>query len=361
MKAIIPTGGRGTRMQPLTFSTNKHFIPIANKPLIFYPIEAIAEAGIKEVLITYNPGWQPAVEAVLGDGSKWNLKFTYVLQEEPKGLANIIEVCEQEINGEEFLLHLGDNIFTEGIKPYVEYFLNEKPNALVTMVKVKRGENTRMGVPYIDKKGQLKEYVEKPKDPPNDYGIPGLYLFDNNVFKCFGGKGKILPSDRGEYEIAAPYNWLVDHNYRVKVLEYKGKWLDPGKFGDWVESNQYLLDNKLEQKVESKADNGSRLVGRLRIGKKCAIKNSEIRGPAAIGDGVTIINSYIGPFTSISEGCVIENSHVENSVLMPNVRISKVKQTINESIIGSGAEIVDANGPTDWMKLFIGEKSVVQI
>lgn len=170
MKAIVPTGGCGTRMQPLTFSTNKHFIPVANKPLIFYPIETIAVSGIKQVLITYNPGWLEVVKSYLGTGSRWGLNFTYVLQQKPQGLANIIQVCEQHIGKDKFVLHLGDNIFTDGINTMLDYFLKEQPHGLV--VKVKHSENKRLGVPVFDSKGRLKNYLEKPASPPNEYAIP---------------------------------------------------------------------------------------------------------------------------------------------------------------------------------------------
>lgn len=359
MKGIIPTGGRGTRMQPITFSTNKHFIPVGNKPLIFYPIEALADAGIKEIALTYNPGWLDYVKSQLGNGRKWGVKFTYVLQEKPIGLTNIFQVCEEFLDGESFVLHLGDNIFVNGVKKQVRYFNKHKPNALVTKVKVKHGENKRMGVPYLTKGGKLKKYIEKPTNPPNDFGIPGLYFFDRNVFKCFKGKGKIKPSARGELEIGSPYNWLIKHGFDVEVQEYTGKWLDPGKFGDWIESNQYLLDETAESLVESRLSKSVKIEGRVKIGKRCKIKNSKLRGPIAIGDSVTIIDSYIGPFSSISDDCEIDKSHIENSVLMRGVKIKKVKRPIQESLIGAEAQVVTDNGPSASLNLFIGEKSKI--
>jgi glucose-1-phosphate thymidylyltransferase len=359
MKAIIPSGGRGTRMQPLTFSTNKHFIPVANKPLIHYAIEAVAEAGIRQVAITYNPGWFDYVKGQLGNGKKWGLKFTYILQEKPLGLANIFQVCEEFIDGDSFLLHLGDNIFADGIKELVDHFNREKPDGLVA--KVKHSENWRLGVPIFDKKGRLKDYVEKPKTPPNEYAIPGIYFFDSVIFDCFKGKDKIKPSKRGEYEILEPYKWLIKKKYRVDTLEYKSKWLDPGKFNDWIEANQYLLDINSNGEIKSRVDKKTSIQGRVSIGKACKIKNSEIRGPVVIGNSVSINNSYIGPYTSVSDNCAINNSHVENSVLMDGVRVMNIKQPINESLIGTQAEVCDEDGPTDWIKLFIGEKSRVRI
>jgi glucose-1-phosphate thymidylyltransferase len=357
VKGIIPTGGRGTRMQPITFSANKHFIPLANKPLIFYPIEAVAEAGVKEIAITYNPGWKELVKSYLGTGAKWGVKFTYILQEKPLGVANIIEPCEEFVAGDKFVFHLGDNIFVEGIKSAAKRFVNGEANGLV--YRVKHPENWRLGVPYFDDHDRLIKYVEKPKKPPHSYAVPGVYFLDGNAFKCFKGKTRIIPSIRGEYEIPSVYQWLIDHQYLVEVVEYKGKWLDPGKFGDWIESNRYILDRKLETKIASRIPKDCRVEGRVAIGKGCAIENSEIRGPVIIGDEVKISHSYIGPFTSISKESEIVNSHVENSVLMERVKIENVKQPINESLLGTETEVTDEDGPTDWLKLFVGEKSKI--
>lgn len=360
MKAIIPTGGRGTRMRPLTFSTNKHFIPVANKPLIFYPVETIVSAGINEIALTYNPGGLEEAKALLGDGSRWGVKFTYVLQEEPKGLANIFQVCEKYLNGESFLMHNGDNIFVDGIKEMVDFFLKEKPNALVTMVKHK--DNRRLGVPLLDEKGKFIHYIEKPENPPNNYGIPGLYFFDSTVFKCFKGENAIKPSERGELEISAPYNWLIENNFKVLAREYKGVWMDPGKFDDWILANKYLLEHKLEEVRESDPDEDSDIKGKVSIGKDSVIVNSKIEGPVIIGDNVIIKDSKVGPFTSISSGCEIVNSFVENSVLMSGVKIFDIKERpVHTSLIGTDSEVLGSSDHGVVTSLFIGEKCKIQI
>lgn len=358
MKAIIPTGGRGTRMRPLTFSQNKHFIPIANKPLIFYPVETIADTGIKEVAITYNIGGLDEAKSVLGDGSRWGLKFTYILQENPKGLANIFQVCEQYLNGESFVLHLGDNIFVEGIKDLVNHFEKEKPNGLLAMVHHK--ENTRLGVPYFDKDGQLIKYVEKPQNPPHDFAIPGLYFFDKTVFDCFK-KDPIKPSPRGEYEISTPYQWLIDHQFRVDVLEYKGVWLDPGKFDDWLEANKFILKERLEGRKMSKVDDSVKISGTVSLGQNVEIKNSKIEGPVIIGDDVRIFDSEIKQFTSIADGCEIIESKVENSVLMSGVKIYRVKNhPLSSSLIGTDTQVI-GDERDHITSLFVGEKCRIQI
>ncbi|MFA5933485.1 MAG: glucose-1-phosphate thymidylyltransferase [Microgenomates group bacterium] len=358
MKAIIPTGGRGTRMQPLTFSSNKHFLPIANKPLIFFPIETVAEAGIKEVAITYDAAYLDQAKSVLGDGSRWGLKFTYVLQEKPLGLANIFQICEEYLDGESFFLHLGDNIFVDGIKKFVTHFEKNKPNALVPMVH--HEENRRLGVPFFDKNGRLIQYVEKPENPPHDFAIPGLYFFDNNVFKCFKGEDQIKPSPRGELEISAPFQWLIDHKYQVDVLEYEGKWLDPGKFDDWIETNQYMVEYLVkDNEIESEYGSDVSVDGNIKVGRGCTIERSKIKGPVIIGDNVIIRDSFIGPYSAISDGCEIEGSEVENSEIMEKVKIKKFPGLIDSSLIGPESELIDGEKEKKTTSFFIGAKSKI--
>lgn len=360
MKAIIPTGGRGTRMRPLTFSTNKHFIPVANKPLIFYPIETIADAGIKQVGVTYNPGGLEEAKAYLGDGSKWGLEITYILQEKPAGLANIVQVAEPFVGGESFVLHLGDNIFVDGIKDQVEYFEKEKPNGLVTMIHHK--ENRRMGVPFFNDEGRLIKYVEKPENPPHDFAVPGIYFADSSFFKCFKGENKIKPSERGEYEIPAAFQWMIDNSFRVDVIEYKGKWLDPGKLDDWLTANQYLLENKLKENIASEVDSTSEILGKVAIGTGSTIVGAKIHGPTIIGDNVIITNSEIGPLTAVADNCEIVGSKIKNSVLMSGVKVYEVsRQPIDSSLIGTDSEVIEKSDKDSTTSLFVGEKCKIQI
>lgn len=360
MKAIIPTGGRGTRMRPLTFSTNKHFIPVANKPLIFYPIETIADAGIKEVGITYNPGGLEEAKSYLGDGSRWGLSITYILQEKPAGLANIVQVCEEFVGGDSFVFHLGDNMFVDGIKDQVDYFETKKPDGLVTMIHHK--ENRRMGVPYFDDNGRLVKYVEKPENPPHDFAVPGVYFGNANFFKCFKGEKAIKPSERGEYEIPAAFQWLIDNGFRVDVIEYKGKWLDPGKFDDWIEANKYILENNLKENIESEIDSSSQIEGTVAIGKDCTVVNSKIKGPSIIGDNVTITDCEIGPLTSVTSNCELVGSKISNSVLMTGVKVLNVSgHPVDKSLIGTDTEVICRNGKQASTSLFVGEKCKIQL
>lgn len=360
MKAIIPTGGRGTRMQPLTFSLNKHFIPIAGKPLIFYPVETVAEVGIKEFGITYNPGYLEEAQSFLGDGSRWGIKITYILQEKPIGLANIVQVCEDFIGNDSFVFHLGDNIFVDGIKEAVEYFEKKKPNGLVTMLH--HPENKRMGVPYFDKDGHMTKYVEKPENPPHDFAVPGVYFADHNFFKCFKGEKAIKPSARGEYEIPTAFQWMIDNGYKVDVLEYKGTWMDPGKFDDWMDANEFMMTRQIiTNRYESPINEDVEIEDCVHIGKDCILEKTKIRGPVFIGDKVTIKDSFIGPYTTISHDCQIEGSDIEKSILMEEVKIKNFTDQIDSSLIGPGSELANGNKPTKMVSFFIGAKSKITI
>ncbi len=359
MKGIIPIGGRGTRMRPITYSQNKHFIPVGNKRLIEYPIESMVGAGITDIAITYNPGQLPFAEDVLGDGSGWGARFTYILQPEPLGLANIYQVCEEWTKGDSFVLHLGDNIFTEGIRKAIVYFEKEQPNGLVMMVH--HPENVRLGVPYFDEHGRLIKYVEKPTHPPHDFAIPGLYLMDSNGFNPFKGEDAMQPSGRGEYEIPDAYQWLIDHGYRVDVIEYEGKWLDPGKFNDWLETNQYLLDTQTTATISGVLDSTVSVQGRVTVGKNCIITNTVIRGPVNIGNNVIIENSFIGPYTSIYHGCTVKGCRIDNSVLMEQVVIEDVKKHIDSSVIGPFSHITSHKSSHEPIEMFLGEMTELSL
>ena len=327
--------------------------------MIFYPIETIVAAGITDIAITYNPGTLDGVKSFLGDGSKWSAKFTYVLQEEPKGLANVVQVCEGFLRGDSFIFHLGDNIFTEGVKPLVYQFHAHKPHGLLGTIR--HSENVRLGVPFFDKKGDLVRYVEKPKNPPHDLAVPGIYLADSTFFGCFKGKDAIKPSARGEYEIPDAYQWMIDHGLKVLTCPISGHWLDPGKFDDWLDTNQYLLDHQTVAQTHPNLPTSVKITGRVSIGKSCHISSSEIRGPVSIGAKVTIKNSFIGPFTSIYNDCVLVNCRIENSVLMESVHLADLAKPIDSSIFGPHTQVTGAGILHHQSHFFIGELSQITI
>jgi glucose-1-phosphate thymidylyltransferase len=359
MKGLITAGGRGTRMRPVTFSTNKHFIPIANKPLLFYGLEEMINAGIKEIGINYNPGQVEELKAVLGSGDKWGVNFTYILQEKPLGLANIIEVSRDFIGKNKFVMHLGDNIFWGGIKDLIDKFRQSDANGMVTVIK--HPENFRMGVPYLNKDGSLKEIIEKPEKPPHNLAVPGLYFFDKHALECFDGKNKIIPSSRGEYEIGSVYNWLVDNGFQVEIAEFKGTWKDPGKFNDWLDTNRFILDESKGSKIESNLSKDVIVEGRVFIGENCRISSSRLRGPLVIGNNVEISDSFIGPYSSIFDHCKIEKAKVENSVLMKNVQINSPGKPLDSCLLGRETIISGNHQPAESIELFLGNHCRVKM
>lgn len=349
MKAIIAAGGSGTRLRPLTFSSNKHLLPIANKPLLLYPFEDIVAIGIKEIGVIVNET-RPAVEALLGDGSNWGVHVTYILQEKPLGLAHVVKISQNFLANEPFIFHLGDNIFTSGIKRPFDHFEKTKPDALLTLVQ--HPENYRMGVPYFDNEGKLLKVVEKPENPPNKFGIPGLYFFNQHVFEAFTGQEAIKPSPRGELEITELYTYLLSHGYRVETEEIDGRWMDPGKFDDMLEANSYLLES-INGINEGMVDNQSTVTGLVKIGKGTTIYKSQLTGPICIGQNVTIKEAVIGQDTSVGDGCNLEQVRLTKSVVMQNSVLKNLAAPIHNSLIGKNAEITGDN--QHEVSLFIGD------
>lgn len=357
LKAIIAAGGKGTRLRPLTFTSNKHLIPIANKPLLLYSIESIAKVGIKDVGIIVNET-KPAIENLLGKGKKWGLSITYIDQPEPKGLSHVIKISQKFLGKSPFVYHLGDNIFTKGIRAPYNHFLKTKPDALLTVIEHK--ENFRLGVPYF-KNDKLIKVVEKPKNPPNNFCVPGLYFFTHHVFKAFSGKDRIKPSARGELEIVDLYNYLLEHNYHVEVSQVSGEWLDPGKFDDSLQANRLLLDLNTKHYIKGKVDKTSKISGRVRVGKNSQIKNSQIVGPVSIGENVHIEDSFIGPYTSISDGCEIRSAAIEYSILMDSVDITDVPVRIEGSMIGRDATLLGTKSSIPTYKLTVSDMSIIEL
>ena len=336
MKAIIAAGGKGTRMYPLTFTTSKQMLPIANKPLILYPLENLISVGIKDIALIVNYS-RPSYEALLGSGSKFGIKITYIDQPEALGLAHVVKISEKFVNGDKFVYHLGDNIFTKGIKEPYSHFLNSKADAVLTVIE--HDENYRLGVPFFDIHGKLTKIVEKPQNPPNRYGIPGLYMFTPKVFQAFRGPDAIKPSSRGELEVVDLYNFMLKKGLKIEIAEVEGEWRDPGKFDDSLETNKLILEIKKDFKIKGKVDKDSKLSGGVDIGHGTNISNSQIVGPVVIGDNVEIRNSYIGSYVAIGNNCEVVNSKVEYTILLEDVHITDVKGKIEASIIGKHTEI----------------------
>ena len=353
MKALIASGGRGTRLRPLTHTQNKHLIPIANKPILHYAIDAAVDAGIRQIGIIHNADSREVPEAI-GNGKQWGVKITYIPQKDPLGLAHVVKIAEKFIGKDDFIFYLGDNMVVGGVKRFIDEFEKSDCNCFLTLAKVKDPE--RFGVPEI-RHGKIVGVEEKPKKPKSHFAVAGIYIYDHHIFEAVK---KIKPSKRGELEISDAHQYLIDKGYKVGYSEITGWWKDTGKPTDLLEANRLVLDN-IEPKIEGTIDRSSTVAGTIVMGAGSKIVNSVVRGPAIIGKNCIIENSYIGPFTSIGDNNIIRNSEVEYSILLQKCKIIDVKIRIEGSLLGNEVEIVEADGKPHVHRFMIGDQSRVEV
>jgi glucose-1-phosphate thymidylyltransferase len=356
MKALITAGGKGTRLRPITHTSNKHLIPLANKPMLFYALEAVARAGIHQVGIVVNPDTQAEIKSVLGDGKKLGLQIAYILQEAPLGLAHVVKISQEFIGNDPFVFYLGDNVIVESIQKFIDQFLKKNMNCQLVLANVKDPE--RFGVPEIQS-GKIIRVEEKPAVPKSPYAVTGIYIYDHHIFEAVNS---IQPSARGELEISDAHQYLIDHGYQVGYSEITGWWKDTGKPEDLLEANRLILD-KLVQPLENdgKVDNLSDIAGKVILEKGAQIIRSQIRGPVIIGENTVIENSYIGPFTSIHYGCEIRNSEVEYSIVLENCRIIDTHTRIERSLLGREVEIIKCAAKPLTQKFIVGDQSRIEL
>jgi glucose-1-phosphate thymidylyltransferase len=353
MKALVLSGGRGTRLRPITHTGAKQLIPIANKPILFYGLEAIARTGIKDVGIIVGETKDEIKEAV-GTGKRWGLRVTYIEQDAPLGLAHAVKISQDYLQDEPFLMYLGDNLIKEGITSLVREFRRKKSNALILLSRVR--DPQRFGVAEL-RRGKVVRLTEKPKRPKSDLALVGIYMFDKNIFEAVN---KIKPSRRKEYEITDAIQYLVDKKYKVYSHTIQGWWKDTGKVEDVLEANRLILET-LPGKIEGKIDKVSQVTGRVVLARGARVINSVIRGPAIIGKKSKIVNSYIGPFTSVSWGTTITSSEVENSIILEESNIDSISGRINESLIGKGVSISKTPTKPQSYRFTLGDRSRVEV
>jgi glucose-1-phosphate thymidylyltransferase len=353
LKALIASGGRGTRLRPITHTQNKHLIPIANKPILYYAIEAAVAAGITDIGIVYSAESQD-VPNYVGNGSKWGVKITYIPQESPGGLAQVVGLAEGFVGKQKFVFYLGDNMVVGGIKRFIGEFERSEYNCFLTLAKVKDPE--RFGVPEI-KDGRIVRVEEKPKKPKSQYAVAGIYLYDHHIFEAVK---TLKPSTRGELEISDAHQYLIDKGYKVGHTEITGWWKDTGKPSDLLEANRLVLDN-LSPSTEGVVDSLSDVAGKVVIESGATIVNSKVRGPVIIGKKSVIEDSYIGPFTSIGDRTEVRRSEVEYSIILRDCKILSVGIRIEGSILGNDVEIVEAGGKPRVHRFMIGDQSRVEV
>ena len=350
MKGLILSGGRGTRLRPITYTSAKQLVPVANKPILFYGIEALAASGIREIGIVVGDTHQEIRDAV-GDGRRWGVTVTYIQQEAPLGLAHAVLTAEHFLGGDTFCMYLGDNLILEPLAPLVERFRTAKPNCQILLARVP--DPTQFGVAQLSG-DKVKRLVEKPKAPPSDLALVGVYMFDANILRAAKA---ITPSARGELEITDAIQWLIDSGHTVRPHVIEGWWKDTGKLEDMLEANRIILD-RLEPRSEGIVTD-SEIHGKVVIERGARVVRSTVRGPAIIGRDAVVEHAYIGPFTSVGESVVVRNSEVEHSILLEGSSIADVGGRIESSLIGKNASIYRTQGKPQSFTFMLGDRSEV--
>ncbi len=349
MKGLILSGGHGTRLRPLTYSQQKQLIPVANKPVLFYAIEDLIEAGITKIGIITGPNREQVIETV--KSRDWDAEITFIHQGDPKGIAHAIKVAREFLGNDDFVVYLGDNILKEGIVDHIDHFMMSDFDASILLCEVPNPQ--QFGVAELNDDGTIKRLVEKPKVPPSNLALVGIYFFKPIIHRAIE---HLKPSWRGELEITEAIQWLIDHGYRVGWTKVTGWWKDTGKPEDMIDVNRLILDD-LETNIKSEIK--GRIVGRVVIEEGVEIdENTTIKGPVMIGKNTKIRNSYIGPYTSIGNGCVIENTEVEDSIIMDGTTIINGGRLL-ESLIGRDVKIIREDSYPKGKKFVIGDHSRV--
>jgi glucose-1-phosphate thymidylyltransferase len=355
MKAIILSGGKGTRLRPLTYSGAKQLVPVANKPILFYCIENITEVGIRDIGIIISPETGQEIRDAAGDGSRWGVNITYISQDIPGGLAHAIKTAKHFLGDEPFVMYLGDNLIGMGIKPFVDDFRNNSPEALILLKEVDNPK--QFGVAEVSPEGRVLRLIEKPDNPPSDLALVGIYIFSERIHDAIE---KIKPSRRGELEITDAIQELINMKCNVESFVLDMWWLDTGKKDDMLTANAIVLDEWLKSNNEGKVDSESKIIGRVAVGKGAVINGSTIRGPVIIGENAVIESSFVGPHTSVGDNVKITQSSVEHSVIMNGSELSHIER-IEESLIGRRVKVTRNTNAHKALRLMIGDDSAIEV
>ncbi len=348
---MILSGGEGTRLRPITHTSAKQLVPVANRPILFYGIDALKEAGIEDIGIIVGSTEEEIRQAV-GDGSSLGVRVTYIRQEAPLGLAHAVLTAEEYLGETPFVMYLGDNLIKEGIAELVKRFKEAQPDALILLAHVL--EPQRFGVARLEG-DRVVELIEKPKIPPSDLALVGVYMFKNVIFQA---AKSIKPSWRNELEITDAIQYLIENGYQVESHIINGWWKDTGRLEDLLEANRMVLEG-IEPRCSGHVDGESQVFGRVVIEEGAEVINSVIRGPAIIGKQARIVNSFIGPFTSIYYEVLVENSEIEHSIVMEKSRISHIRGRIEDSLIGKNVEIDRSPMRPKALRLMLGDNSKI--
>jgi glucose-1-phosphate thymidylyltransferase len=354
MKGLILSGGKGTRLWPLTFTSAKQLIPVANKPVLFRAIEAIRDANITDIGIVVGDTADEIKKAV-GRGGRWGVEITYIPQDEPLGLAHAVKISQDYLEDDRFVMFLGDNVLQGGISSLISQFAESDWNSQIVLTRVDYPE--QYGVAELNEEGRIIRLVEKPKEPPSDLALVGIYMFDQHIFEAVNS---ITPSWRGELEITDAIQWLVESDFRVFPYIHRGWWIDTGASTAMLEANSLVLE-ELTPRIDGYVDRDSEVDGRVTVEKNAEIINSVVRGPTIIGEDTRVINSYVGPFTSIYHHVVIEDSEIERSIVLENSCIRDIPARIQDSLIGRQVDLSRSPIKPKAFKLTLGDYSQVGI
>jgi glucose-1-phosphate thymidylyltransferase len=352
MKALVLAGGKGTRLRPLTYTMAKQLFPVANRPVLYYVMEHLEQAGIKEVGVIISPETGHLIKESLSKRN-WNLDLTYILQAEPLGLAHAVKISKDYLKDEPFVMYLGDNLIGQGIEQIVKSFTDSQADAVILLKEV--ADPKMFGVAEVDANGRVLRLVEKPKEPPSDLALVGVYVFSPTIHDAIS---RIKPSRRNELEITDAIQHIMESGGKVESFKLKSWWLDTGKKDDLLEANCVVLDEFTKREIKGRVDSSSKITGRVFIDQEARVENSTIRGPVIIGAGTIVKNSFIGPHTSIGEGCLVEGSSLEHSLILDRVRISMV-QRLDDSVIGRNAVVKKGKANDRVYRLMIGDDSEV--
>ena len=353
MKALVLAGGRGTRLRPITHTSAKQLVPVANKPVLFYGIEALVEAGITDIGIVVGDT-HLEIKAAVGDGSKWGARVTYIEQDAPRGLAHAVKISQGFIGNDPFVMYLGDNLLNKGIVPFVEQFVREKPAAQILLTPVP--DPQMFGVAQLDG-GRVVRLVEKPKEPIGDLALVGVYMFGPQIFESVN---RITPSFRNELEITDAIQDLIDRGLTVRPHIVEGWWKDTGKLEDMLEANRLILDT-FERRIDGTVCPDSRVEGKVVVEAGAVIERSVIRGPAVIGRGARIVHAYVGPFTSIGQDVEIKDTEIEHSIVLEGSSLRDLSNRVIDSLIGKGVKIYREPVKPSAYRFMLGDNSEVGI
>ena len=355
MRALVLAGGEGTRLRPITHTSAKQLVPVANKPILFYGLEHLADAGIKQIgIIVGDTGDE--IRAAVGDGSRWGVEVTFIEQAQPLGLAHCVLIARDFLGDEDFVMYLGDNLLRQGVKSLVVDFEANRGEAAAQILLARVPDPERFGVAAFGPDGEVVGLVEKPTEPPSDLALVGVYLFDATVHDAVRA---LEPSARGELEITEAIQWLIDHGHRVRHQVLEGYWKDTGELDALLEGNRLVLET-FEPRIDGTVDARSKILGRVVVQEGATVIGSTIRGPAIIGKGTRVENSFVGPFTSIYYDCEIIRSEIEHSVVLEQSRIIDMPR-IEDSLIGKQVEVVRSGARPYAHRLMLGDHSRVDL